>query len=102
MPADALRDWAGTFELPERFHLPERAGQLQTEFGALAYHWQFTRWGSPHPFGLMECPISGFIAERAAPGSDPEHWHKHQHDLVSAHAGDSQMLLDWLIAQVGA
>lgn len=102
MPADALRDWARKFELPERFHLPERAGRLQTEFGALSYHWQFTRWSSPHPFGLMECPISGFIAKRAAPGSDPDRWHKHQHDLVSTHAGDSRMLLDWLVAQVGA
>jgi hypothetical protein len=71
MPADALRDWAGKFELPERFHLPERAGQLETEFGALTYHWQFTRWSSPHPFSLMECPISGFIAERAAPAVIP-------------------------------
>jgi EAL domain-containing protein (putative c-di-GMP-specific phosphodiesterase class I) len=99
MPADAILAWAQRFHLPARFHLPERAGHLQTDLGALAYHWQFTRWGSPHPFGQPECPISGFIADHAAPGSDPDRWHSRQHDLGSNHAGESRLLLDWLVGR---
>ncbi|MBG6215493.1 PAS domain S-box-containing protein/diguanylate cyclase (GGDEF)-like protein [Cryobacterium sp. CAN_C3] len=96
MPAAELPTWAHTFRLPEEFHLPERAGQLHTNLGALAYHWQFTRWESPHPFDLDTCPVTKFIIDRTAPGSDPRLWHERQHEVLASHNRASNLLLNWL------
>ncbi|MDH6238420.1 EAL domain-containing protein [Cryobacterium sp. CG_9.6] len=96
MPAADLPTWAHTFRLPEQFHLPERAGQLHTSLGALAYHWQFTRWESPHPFDLDTCPVTQFIIDRTAPGSQPRLWHERQHEVLTNNNRASNLLLTWL------
>ncbi|MEC5148404.1 EAL domain-containing protein [Cryobacterium sp. GrIS_2_6] len=96
MPAADVPSWAAGFGLPEGFHLPDQSGQLHTELGALAYHWQYTRWGSPHPFSIDDCPLTEFIADRVMAGSAPSLWHDVQHGL----GGDdraSGLLLDWLV-----
>lgn len=99
MPAADVPSWAAGFGLPEGFHLPDQSGQLHTELGALAYHWQFTRWGSPHPFVIDACPLTGFIADRGIAGSAPQLWHDLQHGVDGGHDRASGLLLDWLVDQ---
>jgi len=112
MPAADVPSWAAGFGLPEGFHVPDRAGRLHTgrlhtgrpradrlhtELGALAYHWQFTRWGSPHPFAIDACPLTEFIADRGSAGSAPRLWHDLQHGVDGGHDHASGLLLDWLV-----
>lgn len=98
MPAADAGDWA------RRFKLEVRPDGFRTYLGALAYHWQFARLGSPHPRPLEVCPLRSFLA--AAPASatpvtaDVERWHAQQHDTVSTHPGAGRLLVDWLEQQI--
>jgi PAS domain S-box-containing protein/diguanylate cyclase (GGDEF)-like protein len=99
MPEEDLPAWAEAFRLPEGFHLPKRCGRLETALGALAYHWQFTRWSSAHPLDFAECPITAFIAARTGPDDEPRRWHDRQHGSGAGHARASDLLLAWLVSQ---
>ncbi|TFB85303.1 EAL domain-containing protein [Cryobacterium algoricola] len=92
MPAADVPSWAAGFGLR-----PDRADRLHTELGALAFHWQFTRWGSPHPFAVDVCPLTEFIADRGIAGSASKLWHDLQHGLDGGHDQASLPLLDWLV-----
>ncbi|WP_343033032.1 putative bifunctional diguanylate cyclase/phosphodiesterase [Arthrobacter zhaoguopingii] len=83
----------------DQFCLPAPNGSLRTCLGALAYHWQFARLGSPHPRALAECPLSRFLATYGT-GADVGRWHNQQHDPRAAHAGAGRLLVDWLVRQI--
>ncbi len=83
----------------ERFSLPAANGALRTCLGALAYHWQFARLGSPHPRALAECPLSRFLASCGS-SADVGRWHIQQHDPRAALAGAGRLLVDWLVRQI--
>jgi EAL domain-containing protein (putative c-di-GMP-specific phosphodiesterase class I) len=83
----------------ERFRLPAANGALRTCLGALAYHWQFARLGSPHPRALAECPLSRFLDSYGS-SADVGRWHIQQHDPRAAHAGAGRLLVDWLVRQI--
>ncbi|TDK26695.1 EAL domain-containing protein [Arthrobacter crusticola] len=83
----------------EHFRLPAPNGSLRTCLGALAYHWQFARLGSPHPRALAECPLSRFLASYGS-SADVGRWHIQQHDPRAAHAGAGRLLVDWLVRQI--
>ncbi len=91
-PQDAAA-WA------EHFRLPAPNGSPRTCLGALAYHWQFARLGSPHPRALSECPLSRFLASHGS-SADVDRWHIQQHDPRAAHAGAGRLLVDWLVRQI--
>ncbi len=86
-------------EWVEHFRLPAPNGSLRTCLGALAYHWQFARLGSPHPRALAECPLSRFLASYGS-SADVGRWHIQQHDPRAAHAGAGRLLVDWLVRQI--
>lgn len=77
---------------PDRFH---------THLGALAYHWQFARLGSPHPRALRHCPLSHFLSRAESP-REVERWHAQQHDGRAVHLGAGRLMVDWLVQEVRA
>ncbi|WP_422391434.1 putative bifunctional diguanylate cyclase/phosphodiesterase [Arthrobacter sp. N1] len=93
IPAAEVPAFAGRFG--EAFH-PDL---FRTHLGALAYHWQFARLGSPHPRELADCPLSHFLSAVGSP-TDVERWHAQQHDGRAVHLGAGQLMVDWLVQQV--
>ncbi|MHA7263575.1 putative bifunctional diguanylate cyclase/phosphodiesterase [Arthrobacter sp. TMN-37] len=93
LPPEGAAAWAG------QFRLPKRGGPLRTSLGALAYHWQFARLGSPHPRALAECPLSKFLSDHGG-STDAARWHVQQHDPRAPHAGAGRLLVDWLVRQI--
>lgn len=93
MPAGDVPAWIADF------HLPPRDGPVRTAVGALAYHWQFARFDSPHPGPLDTCPITSFLSgtpsSRAAMA-----WHELQHRDAAGYRQASSKLLGWLAATV--
>ncbi len=78
---------------------PLRPDRFRTPLGALAYHWQFARLGSPHPRTLRECPLSHFLAAVDPPAA-VERWHAQQHDGRTVHLGAGRLMVDWFVQQV--
>lgn len=93
MPAEAVPDWVTGFRFPL---LPDT---VRTGLGALAYHWQFLRWGSPHPQTLADCPVTGYLAAHPAVAGDQVHRHGQLHEGVTAHPAAGRLLQDWLAEQ---
>lgn len=73
--------------------------RFRTHLGALAYHWQFARLGSPHARALDVCPLSHFLSAVDAP-ADVERWHAQQHDGRAVHLGAGRLMVDWFVQQV--
>ncbi|MBC7441082.1 MAG: EAL domain-containing protein [Ramlibacter sp.] len=90
MPAAEVPHWVTGFTFPIR------GDGFQTALGALAYHWQFLRWASPHPTPLEDCPLSGFISPRSAAADAARRWHTDQH-APNPGAVCGRMLADWLV-----
>ena len=89
MPAEDVTSWAAGFAFPLR------ANVLNSALGALAYHWQFLRWASPHPGIVADCPLTDFIS-RYSTSAEVARRHAHQHGQAS-NPVYGQMLSDWLI-----
>ena len=89
MPAGDVPGWAAGFTFPLR------ANVLGSALGALAYHWQFMRWASPHPHVVADCPLADFISLHSTSPAVAR-WHAHQHGQASDRVY-GQMLSDWLI-----
>ncbi|MBG6059272.1 diguanylate cyclase (GGDEF)-like protein/PAS domain S-box-containing protein [Cryobacterium sp. MP_M5] len=96
MPAEAVPDWVTGFRSPL---VPDA---VRTGLGALAYHWQFLRWGSPHPHTLADCPVTGYLAAHPAAAGDQIHRHAQLHEGVTAHPAAGRFLQDWLAEQAQA
>lgn len=90
MPAAALPDWV------KGFRFPLVPNTVKTGLGALAYHWQFLRWGSPHPQALADCPVTGYLASHPAPAGEQAHWHAQQHGGKTASTAAGRLLQNWL------
>ncbi len=91
MPAPALPDWV------REFSFPLRPNMVKTGLGALAYHWQFLRWGSPHPHNLADCPVTGYLAAGPAGSGEQAHWHAQQHGGATTNPAAGRLLRDWLV-----
>ena len=89
MLAEDVPGWAVGFTFPLRTNV------LSSSLGALAYHWQFLRWSSPHPGMVADCPLTDLIVRHSTP-SEVARWHAHQHGQ-SSDPVYGQMLSDWLI-----
>ncbi|TFD18355.1 MULTISPECIES: bifunctional diguanylate cyclase/phosphodiesterase [unclassified Cryobacterium] len=89
MPADEVPGWVAGFTFPLR------ADAVQSALGALAYHWQFLRWASPHPTVLAGCPLTDFISLHSTTAAAAR-WHAHQHGQAPDPVY-GQMLADWLV-----
>ncbi len=93
MPAGDVLPWL------KEFIYPPLDGDVRTLLGALAFHWRFTRLGSPHPGTLESCPLTSFL-DRNHSDAEAVTWHGQQHSPAADHNGSSLALLDWLTAQV--
>ncbi|MBG6217136.1 diguanylate cyclase (GGDEF)-like protein/PAS domain S-box-containing protein [Arthrobacter sp. CAN_A6] len=93
MPAADAAAWVAHFGYPLRTH------HFRTHLGALAYHWQFARLGSPHPRTVGDCPLTAFLS-RMSPPADVERWHAQQHDARAIHPGAGRLLVDWFVRQI--
>jgi len=91
MPASAIPDWVATFRFPLR------GDTLTTALGAVAYHWKFLRWGSPHPLPLADCPLSDFIHRQTARAGEATAWHEQQHETFVSLSTDGRQLQEWLV-----
>ncbi|MCU1532604.1 MAG: hypothetical protein JWO49_2175 [Arthrobacter sp.] len=74
---------------------------IRTALGALAFHWKFLRLGSPHPYTVQECPLTGYLRFRGAESGEIDRWHAQQHQTPSGF-GASRMIVDWLIREIRA
>ncbi|MBT2566231.1 EAL domain-containing protein [Arthrobacter sp. ISL-85] len=93
MPPEKCLEWSKTFNLPSLVH------PINTSLGALAYHWRFARLAAPHPLELDSCPLTRFIHEATAP-EELDSWHAHHHQSPRTSPDTSQLLTDWLTAQI--
>ncbi len=93
MPAADAAAWVAHFGYPLRAH------SFRTHLGALAYHWQFARLGSPHPRTVADCPLTAFLS-RMNPPADVERWHAQQHDARAMHPGAGRLLVDWFVHRI--
>ncbi len=89
MPAEDVLGWAADFRAPPLL------GQIRTLLGALAFHWQFTRLGLPHPGPLRSCPLTG-ILDRTAVAGEAAEWHRQQHTPGLDHTKSATALLQRL------
>ncbi|THJ67976.1 EAL domain-containing protein [Arthrobacter echini] len=93
LPGDEVPAFASRFNeslSPDRF---------RTHLGALAYHWQFARLGSPHARALQACPLSHFLSAMGSPAG-VERWHAQQHDGRAVHLSAGRLMVDWFVQQV--
>ncbi|TFC91791.1 MULTISPECIES: EAL domain-containing protein [Cryobacterium] len=93
MPAAAVPDWVAGFRFPLR------PNTVATALGALAYHWQFLRWESPHPHDLAACPVTKYLAAHQVDSEQQKIWHAQQHDAEGTHLAAGRLLQDWLSDQ---
>jgi len=97
MPAASIPGWVAAF------HSPLVRGTVATALGALAYHWKFLRWDSPHPLPLPECPLTAFLLSNSTAAADPTErvqaiaWHEQQHRTFDARSTEGRQLQDWLV-----
>jgi diguanylate cyclase (GGDEF)-like protein/PAS domain S-box-containing protein len=94
MPAAEVPGWVSAFRFPLQ------TGTLHTCMGALAYHWQFTRFGSPHPRDVDSCPVTAFLAGYGEAGEAARRWHEQQHGNAGESPASSRLLIDWLVQQI--
>ena len=95
MPAAEVPAWTTEF-----LAKPGRQ-RIRTALGALAFHWKFLRLGSPHPHAVQDCPLNGYLDDRAAGQGDIGRWHAQQHSAETS-SGASRMMADWLIREIRA
>ncbi|MFC5931635.1 EAL domain-containing protein [Cryobacterium melibiosiphilum] len=91
MPASSIPDWATAHKFPLS------AGKVTTALGALAYHWKFLRWESPHPLPLSACPLTDFMQRHTPHTSRATALHVQQHEPFNEPSTDGQQLQEWLI-----
>ena len=89
MPAEQVPAWIADFRPPPG------PGPVRTLLGALAFHWQYARFDSPHPGPVETCPLTGFLSE-SIPDEDATNWHHQQHTPAGDHAPAGTELLQWL------
>lgn len=103
MPAEDVANWIAGYRHPLE------VGAVVTNLGALACHWQFSRWQSLHGRAIGDCPLTGFLRRVLQPDSATDYevraWHAQQHthptqNAVSSHLAASQQLLSWLVDRV--
>jgi diguanylate cyclase (GGDEF)-like protein/PAS domain S-box-containing protein len=90
LQAEAVPGWIRNF-VP-----PLQRGTIETALGALAYHLQFARLGSPHPGALEGCPLTPFLRTVASADDSFRQWHAHQHADLATHAKCASRLTQWL------
>jgi len=91
MPAASIPEWVAAFQFPLS------VGTVSTALGALAYHWKFLRWQSPHPRPLAECPLTAFLPGQTTTTSSVLAWHEQQHRAFDELSTDGRQLQDWLV-----
>ncbi|TFD53969.1 EAL domain-containing protein [Cryobacterium frigoriphilum] len=109
MPPEAVPDWIASYRYPLR------AGTIVTNLGALAYHWQYSRWDWPHLATLHECPLTAYLTKAltgtgtgtgttgtATDAAAVRRWHALQHSGDGSHLVAGQQLVDWLVQRVRA
>lgn len=95
MPAGNVLAWIADTDLPSR------GGPVRTFPGALACHWQFARFDSPHPGRLDTCPMTSFLSAEPSAGAAMK-WHEQQHNGAADHLESSASLLQWLTSNTAA
>lgn len=90
MEAAAIPGWA------RDLRPSPREKPIQTMLGALAYHWQFARLGSPHPGTLGECPLTSFLSNVRTMDNAAMSWHQEQHAELANHPDCATRLTQWL------
>ena len=90
MEAAAIPGWA------RDLRPSPREKPIQTMLGALAYHWQFARLGSPHPGTLGECPLTSFLNNVRTMDDAAIGWHQEQHAGLANHPDCATKLTQWL------
>lgn len=93
MPAEQVLTWIS------QSRTREVQSDVQSLPGALAFHWQFARLGSPHPGLLETCPLTRFLAMNN-PDDDAADWHRQQHEHSPNHASAGTKLLQWLTGKI--
>ncbi len=93
MPAEQVLFWIA------QSRTRESRSDVQSLLGALAFHWQFARLGSPHPGRLDSCPLTRFLAMNT-PADDVADWHRQQHVYSPNHISAGTKLLQWLTGKV--
>jgi diguanylate cyclase (GGDEF)-like protein/PAS domain S-box-containing protein len=91
MLAASIPDWVAAYTYPGLDDV------VSTPLGALAYHWKFLRWDSPHPLLLEECPLTAFLHQHTPDTIQTTTWHEQQHDLSAELSPHGQQLQDWLV-----
>ncbi|MBE4719000.1 GGDEF domain-containing protein [Pseudarthrobacter sp. AB1] len=93
MPAKHVLAWISAVPATRR------QDTIGTFLGALTFHWQFVRLGSPHPGPLEACPLTGFLAVTGS-AQEAKTWHHQQHSSAGRHLPPSRQLLQWLTERV--
>ena len=94
MPASSIPNWVAAYKFPLS------ASTVTTALGALAYHWKFLRWESPHPLSLSACPLTDFMQRHTPQTSRAAALHRQQHEPFNALSTDGQQLQEWLVELV--
>ncbi|WP_166805567.1 GGDEF domain-containing phosphodiesterase [Cryobacterium ruanii] len=94
MPASSIPGWVAAYKFPLS------AGMVTTALGALAYHWKFLRWESPHPLPLSACPLTDFMQRHTPQTSRATALHEQQHEPFNAPSTGGQQLQEWLVELV--